>query len=102
MSDEQLDLFAERWLPVVGLEGTYEVSDLGNVRSLDRTIGHGNRTRSAFGCVLKPRIGTSGYPQVYLDGKTKSVHRLVLEAFVGRCPPGMECLHGNDIPTTTG
>ena len=24
----------ERWLPVVGYEGRYEVSDLGNVRSL--------------------------------------------------------------------
>jgi hypothetical protein len=26
------------------------------------------------------------------------VHHLVLEAFVGPCPEGMECLHGDDIP----
>ena len=25
------------------------------------------------------------------------VHTLVLEAFEGRCPPGMECRHLNDI-----
>lgn len=28
---------AESWLPVVGFEGLYEVSDLGKVRSLNRT-----------------------------------------------------------------
>jgi hypothetical protein len=27
------------------------------------------------------------------------VHQLVLEAFVGPCPPGMECLHANDDAT---
>ncbi|MGH8236046.1 MAG: NUMOD4 domain-containing protein [Steroidobacteraceae bacterium] len=29
---------AEKWLPVVGWEGLYEVSDQGRVRSLDRTV----------------------------------------------------------------
>jgi hypothetical protein len=29
---------------------------------------------------------------------TAYVHRLVLEAFVGPCPPDMECLHGDDVP----
>ena len=28
----------ERWLPVVGYEDLYEVSDLGHVRSLDRVV----------------------------------------------------------------
>jgi len=28
----------ESWLPVVGFEGSYEVSDLGKVRSLDRIL----------------------------------------------------------------
>jgi hypothetical protein len=27
----------------------------------------------------------------------RSVHRLVLEAFVGPCPPGMECCHENGV-----
>jgi hypothetical protein len=29
---------AERWLPVVGFEGLYEVSDHGRVRSVDRVV----------------------------------------------------------------
>lgn len=29
----------------------------------------------------------------------RMVHHLVLEAFVGPCPPGMECCHENDIGT---
>ncbi len=34
-----------------------------------------------------------GYPQVGIDKKRIHVHRLVLEAFVGPCPEGMECRH---------
>ena len=33
----------EQWLPVVGWKGFYEVSDLGRVRSVDRTIMRRNR-----------------------------------------------------------
>lgn len=36
-------------------------------------------------------ITGSRYPHSY-------VHRLVLEAFVGPCPPGMEACHWNGIP----
>lgn len=31
--------------------------------------------------------------------KKMYVHRLVLEAFTGPCPKGMECLHADDDPT---
>lgn len=48
---------------------------------------------------LRPAIGSSGYLEVALciDGKPKTfrVHRLVLEAFKGAPPIGMEALHGN-------
>lgn len=40
------------------------------------------------------RFQFSGGPR---DGQTTGVHRLVLEAFVGPCPEGMEALHGNAI-----
>jgi hypothetical protein len=38
-----------------------------------------------------------GYRSVNIDGKTRKVHQLVLEAFVGPRPPGMECRHLNDV-----
>lgn len=74
------------WLPVVGFDGAYEVSDLGQVRSVKT------------GRLLKPaRINSLGHLQVklYRDGKQhgRLVHRLVLEAFKGPCPPGMEARH---------
>lgn len=89
---------AETWMPVVGYEGLYEVSDLGRVRSLDRKDPLGRRLR---GKMLKLRAHPRGYMQTTLtrDGVcvTKKIHRLVLEAFVGPCPSGMEACHDNGI-----
>lgn len=98
----------EVWLPVVGYEGSYEVSDHGRVRSVDRVVSHpfrgGTRTRRYAGILRKlsvsdPRQG--GYLTVQLvnsEGRraTRAVHRFVLEAFAGPCPPGKEALHADD------
>lgn len=87
-------IVSEQWLPVVGYEGLYEVSDHGRVRSLDR----GSRK----GRVLSLRVTGSGHKTValYLLGKPtgKNVHRLVLIAFVGPCPQGMEACHNDGNP----
>lgn len=90
----------ENWLPAVGYVGRYEVSDLGRVRSVERTVrmgrSHGERVWVAR--MLKQRLKRNGYWQValYQDGKAQhiAVHRLVLEAFVGPCPDGLEACHG--------
>lgn len=79
-----------KWLPVPSYEGRYEVSDDGQVRSLLRG-----------GRVLKQSTSGGRYPHVSLskDGvKTITVHNLVLEAFAGPRPVGLEALHrnGND------
>ena len=88
----------ERWLPVPGYEGLYEVSDLGRVRSLDRDVATRNSVRHYRGRILRQMIDNHGYPEVGLslvgDVKTWHAHSLVLTAFAGRCPPGMECRHG--------
>ena len=102
MSAEQLDLFdpTERWLPVIGYQGAYEVSDQGRVRSLDRRIPYsdGRKPRLQRGRILRP--GDTGTGLLVHLGRgmqnQKAVHRLVLEAFVGPCPPGMEGCHWND------
>lgn len=85
----------EIWKPVAGFDGRYEVSNFGRVKSVAGTFwGRTYREK-----ILKPGI-VRGYPQVVLcNGKPptiqKKVHQLVLEAFVGPCPEGMECRHLN-------
>ena len=87
----------ELWLPVVGYEGLYEVSDQGRVRSLERTakVKGGHRTVPPRTLALARR---GGYRMATLsrDGKQScaSVHRLVAAAFLGPCPLGMIVLHG--------
>lgn len=83
----------EAWKPVLGYLGLYEVSDQGRVRSVTRVIG--NRTWP--GKIRITGAHPRGYRSVVLSvaGSRRSVlvHRLVLEAFVGPCPPGMEACH---------
>jgi hypothetical protein len=93
----------ERWLPVVGAEGRYEVSDLGNVRSVDhrvRLVCHGvETTRQVHGRKLRPAPSRSGHLSAVIGkGNTRLVHQLVLEAFVGPRPVGFETLHLNHQP----
>ena len=91
----------EIWRAVKDFEGSYEVSSLGQVRSLDRQVPScRGRTRAAPGRVLSPTRTKGGYAQVSLRGsgrrRTAHVHSLVLEAFVGPRPrPGMEACHGD-------
>jgi len=89
----------DMWKPVPGYEGYYEVSSLGKVRSLDRISSHGRRLK---GRVLAATPNDDGYPIVNLarDGakRVRMVHVLVLEAFVGPRPEGLEGCHGNGDP----
>jgi len=88
------------WRPVVGWEGLYEVSDHGDVRSLDRVDRFG---RHYAGRMLSPDTIKGGYLRVALarEGhvQRRQVHHLVLEAFVGPRPLGMEGCHGDGCPT---
>lgn len=100
---EFMDNQHERWLPIPGFEGHYEVSDHGRVRSLDRVVidKQGTRRRKFKGRMLKPQRVYTGYDVVGLskDGKPRDwyIHRLVLMAFCGPPAPGAEGCHNNDI-----
>jgi hypothetical protein len=76
----------ERWLPVVGYEGLYEVSDHGRVRRV--AISWAKRPGKK---ILRLRRTAKGYLDVelYLHMKRQHllVHRLVAEAFIGPQPP---------------
>lgn len=86
----------ELWKDIPGYEGHYQVSELGNVRSLDRTILYirrgENRTMFLRGIVLKPILGSCNYLTVSLSdnnsAKTYRVHQLVAMAFLGHTPCG--------------
>jgi hypothetical protein len=74
------------WKPVVGMEGRYEVSNEGNVRSIRR------------GTILKGYIAEKGYVMVCLyptptKRVTRRVHVIVAAAFIGPRPPGLEIDH---------
>ena len=68
----------EIWKDVVGYEGLYQVSNLGNIRSL-------NYSRTKKVKILKQ--STNRYKYVSLsklnNTKTKTIHSLVAEAFIG-------------------
>ena len=77
----------ENWKDVEGYEGLYQVSDLGNVRSLERiTIRSNGWPHTTPPSILKFRIRSSGYycVKLYKDkvSKDHSVHRLVATAFI--------------------
>ena len=77
----------EIWKPIMSYSGLYEVSNLGNVRSVDRiSESYGGRIWNRKGKQLKPYINKKGYAIVDLcvNGKYKShsVHRLVSETFI--------------------
>lgn len=96
---------SEIWKAVPGFEGFYEVSNMGRVRSLDRyvdLIGRWGKPERRFykGRVRRPFTSTTNdYLMVLLcvnSVKTpRTIHSLVLEAFVGPCPPGQEARHRN-------
>ncbi len=71
----------EVWKPVKGYEGLYEISSLGNVRSLDRYIETKKGKQFRKGKLRKSFISNKGYRLVSLCSKKYSVHRLVADAF---------------------
>lgn len=92
----------EKWLSIRGYEGFYEVSDMGRVRSLDRTVYFRNNSgqRDYKGKILKQKYH-NGYPIVNLlrnkNCDTKAVHRLVAETFLPRIEGKNWVNHKNGI-----
>lgn len=89
----------ELWQPVFGFEGLYEVSSLGNIRSLPRVNPRNKRVMG--GTFVKPLLGSRGYLVVNLTSgpirKQVFLHKLILEAFVGKRPNDYDACHNNGI-----
>ena len=84
----------EKWKDVVGYEGIYQVSNLGNIKSLDRVVELKSKNqftgfttlRLTKGKNISKVVNTKGYYQIalYKNGvmKNKLLHRLIAEAFI--------------------
>ena len=90
--DPEGPIDAEIWKDVKGFP-YYEISNYGRVKSKKQSLPK----------ILRSGISRSGYSSVTLFKQGRrfyfSVHRLVLEDFVGLCPLGYESNHKNGIKT---
>lgn len=104
-----MEMLTERWVPVHGYEGRYEVSDHGRVKSVQRF------RRGKSGCMVPvpemimratpKKRSTTGRTLPYMeirlrDGSVRTkpcksflVHRLVAQAFVGELYEGAQVDH---------
>lgn len=86
----------EIWLPIVGYEGLYDVSNLGNIKSLSRKyLNAHNNIKNITGFIMKQITDCDGYKVINLckNGKKKmmKVHRLVAMSFIPN-PENKPCI----------
>src|SRR4051812_7731007 len=94
----------EQWKDIQGYEGCYQISDIGNVKSLSRErFGNGRQTGITKERILKFNKDTSGYNVVklYKNGSKKcpKAHRLVAKAFIPNPNNKGEINHINGVKT---
>ena len=90
----------ETW---IAFANGYEVSNIGNVRSIDRVVQTAKQPLKLKGKVLKPAIDKKGYKRVAImvDGKltTLKVHRIVAKAFIDNVNDKPQVNHIDGIKT---
>ena len=86
-----MGILMEEWKDVIGFEGIYKVSNFGNVLTIKT-----NRIKK----LTTSKIEKRPYLGLWRNNKIKicKIHRLVLEAFIGKCPQGMEGCHNDGNP----
>lgn len=95
MAEQLVFVFDEVWKPIPGYDG-YEASDQGRIRSIDRQVWCGTHYRRWKGRILKPGTKEKGHKFVVVgQQENRNLHQLVMLAFVGPCPEGMEVCHNN-------
>jgi hypothetical protein len=94
----------EIWKDIIGSNGLYQISNLGNVKSLSRTTIRVFKTHTSRlpvkEKILKPVLSNKdGYYRVNISGKLKSIHRLIAIHFIPN-PNNYESInHINAIKT---
>lgn len=88
------------WTPIAGYEGIYEVSRLGEIRSLTRKDALG---RTKQGQLMKQTPNEDGYLQIVLSRdsgqRTFKVHRIVGQTFIPNPEDKPEVNHIDEVKT---
>ena len=99
--DRRTECFeGELWKDINDFDG-YQISNMGRIRSVDRTVAVGVHKKEIVGLILKTNKDRDGYECVNLKvcGKSyrKKIHRLMAEAFIDN-PNNYPCIdHINGI-----
>lgn len=102
---EQCQCGNEIWRDISEYEGYYQISNMGRIKSLDRSVmDKKGRNHVTVGGIMKPTPDKkTGHMRIGLwkDSKRRVlyVHRLVMETFVGECPNEMEVCHNDGDPS---
>ncbi|MBO7696898.1 MAG: NUMOD4 motif-containing HNH endonuclease [Methanobrevibacter sp.] len=87
----------EIWKPVEALNGDYEVSNKGNIRSIDRIIDRNGVAVKHKGQLIRGQVDSYGYVVMRIRGKGYKAHRLVALAFIPNPYNKPEVNHKNGI-----
>ena len=90
----------EEWKDIKGYEGLYQISNNGNVRSLDKYVNHSRKGKRLIkGKIMSATDNGKGYKIVGLkkEGKRRNhyIHRLVADAFIPN-PDKKNCVNHID------
>jgi len=98
-----MDNNTEQWVPILGYEDSYEVSNLGRIRSKDRSIPRGKNGNLNLKGRIKKLVLKNTYPATSFrkKGRVKLlyVHRFVAVAFIPNPENKEEVNHINSIRT---
>ena len=84
----------EIWKDIAGYDGIYQVSNMGRVKSVDRTYWHGNRMYHQHEKILRLNKDSGGYSTVMLYDKYHKAKRILVHILVARA----FILNVNDLP----
>lgn len=76
----------EIWKDIIGYEGLYQISNLGNIKALEKSVWNGQGYIHFPEIIRKPNPDKDGYLNITLSNcgkvKTYKIHRLVAEMFI--------------------